>query len=124
MNPVKPNELIFKNGIMEHIYSVYTRNINNQLFYFVKQYEIFTELKDTPRVLTEYGMHRDFFKACSLANIYEESVINELCSQVYLPCSPAKVISFDKAKQNSHSLLRTTQNFLSKLRLAGLNYFL
>lgn len=109
---------------MENIYSVNTRNVNNQLFYFVKHHITFTEIEDAPQILSGYGMHRNFFTACSIAKIYDESIINELSSHVYLPGLPAKVISFDNVKQESHSLLKSTQNFLSKLRLAGLNNFL
>ena len=108
---------------MENTYSVYTRKVNNQLFYFVKHHITFMDIEDTPQILSGYGMHRNFFKACSLANIFDEAIINELSTQVYLPGLPAKVISFDETNQKSYSLLKSTQNFLSKLRIAGLNYF-
>lgn len=109
---------------MQNIYSVKTRKINNQLFYFVKHHISFSEIEDAPQILSGYGMHPDFYKACSIANIEDESIVNELSSQVCLPGLPAKLISFDNSKHESHSLLKSTQNFLSKLRLAGIHNFL
>lgn len=109
---------------MENIYTAYTKKINDEVHYFVKHYTRFKDIDGSPAILSEYGMHKDFFKACAIAKIYEETVVMDLSAQVFLPATPAKVISFNASKQRSHSILRNTQNLLSKLRLAGLNYFL
>ncbi len=97
--------------------------VNNEMLYFVKKYTTFTDLEGSPQVLSEYGMHAKFLKACAIAQIFDKSIIEQLANQVnLLPASePAKVISFNPAKQNAHSFLRNTQHFLSKLRLAGFN---
>ena len=108
---------------MENIYSAYTLTVNNETLYFVKKYTSFTSLEGSPQILSEYGMHSKFLKACAIAQIYDQTVIKQLASQVHLSPSfePGKVISFNSSKQNSHSFLRNTQHFLSKFRLVGFN---
>ena len=108
---------------MENIYSAYTMKVNNEILYFVKKHTTFTDIEGSPQILSEYGMHAKFMKACAIAHIYDKTIIEQLADQVnLLPTSePGKVISFNPSKQNSHSFLRNTQHFLSKLRLAGFN---
>ena len=50
---------------MENIYSAYTMKVNNEMLYFVKKYTTFTDLEGSPQVLSEYGMHAKFLKACA-----------------------------------------------------------
>ena len=108
---------------MENIYSAYTMKVNNETLYFVKKYTSFTDLESAPKILSQFGMHKTFLKACAIAQIFDKSIIDQLATQVHITTSsePAKVIRFNPAKQSSHSLLRNTQHFLSKLRLAGFN---
>ena len=54
---------------MEHYYSAYTRTINSSLYFFVKKYIRYTEVKDTPAIMEGFGMHTDFDKACNIAGI-------------------------------------------------------
>ena len=108
---------------MENIYSAYTIKVNNETLFFVKKYTSFTDIEGSPQILSEYGMHSKFLKACAIAQIIDKTIIEHLANQVnILPASePAKVISFNPSKQNSHSFIRNTQQFLSKFRLAGFN---
>ncbi|MEO6682709.1 MAG: hypothetical protein ABIN48_07760 [Ginsengibacter sp.] len=107
---------------MENIYSAYTKKVNNETLYFVKKYTSFTDIEGSPQILSEFGMHSSFFKACKIAQIFNKEIINELAIQVHLNpvTDAAKVISFNKSKHASRSFLRNTQHFLSKLRLAGI----
>ncbi len=108
---------------MENIYTAYTKKVNNETLYFVKRFTTFTDIKGAPQILSDYGMHSKFSKACAIAQIFDEKVIELLSKQVYLTLvtDPAKVIEFNSSKQVTPSFLRNTQHFLSKLHLAGLN---
>ena len=108
---------------MEIIYTAYTKRVNNETLYFVKKFTSFTEIEGFPQILSEYGMHSKFLKACAIAQIYDERIIEQLARQVQiLPATDsAKVIEFNPAKHAAPSFLRNTQHFLSRFRLAGLN---
>lgn len=63
---------------MEHYYKAYTKLINDTTFYFVKKYTSYPEFQDTPAVLEKFGMHKNFKRACNLADVYELSIIEKL----------------------------------------------
>ena len=63
---------------MEHYYKAYTKSINDINFYFVKKYTNYPEFQDTPAILEKFGMHKNFKKACNLADVYELSIIERL----------------------------------------------
>ena len=109
---------------MEIIYTAYTREVNSQIFYFVKKFTFFPEYENAPKVLDSYGMHKDFFRACDIAKIYDEAIINNLLNQLHILPESAKVIPMQNEKSKSsitHSLLKNTHQALLKLRLAGIN---
>lgn len=108
---------------MENIYTAYTKKVNNETLYFVKRYNLFEDIEGSPQILSDYGMHSNFSKACAIAHIYDEKIIQQLARQVQkIPATDsAKVIEFNPSKQVEPSFLRNTQHFLSKFRLAGLN---
>ena len=108
---------------MENIYTAYTRRVNNETFYFVKRFTSFTSIEGSPQILSDYGMHSKFSKACAIAQIFDEKIIEQLARQVQIipATDPAKVIEFNPSKRAIPSFLRNTQHFLSKLRLAGFN---
>jgi hypothetical protein len=108
---------------MEIIYTAYTREVNNQIFYFVKEFTFFPEYENTPKVLNKYGMHSDFFRACDIAKIYDEAIINNLLNQLHILPESAKVIPIqnEKTKSITNSLLKNTHQALLRLRLAGIN---
>ena len=108
---------------MENIYTAYTKKVNNETFYFVKRYTSFTDIEGSPTILSDYGMHSKFSKACAIAQISDAKIIEQLARQVHIiPANdPAKVIEFNPSKHTAPSFIRNTQHFLSKFRLAGLN---
>ena len=108
---------------MENIYTAYTKKVNNETLYFVKRFTSFKDIEGSPLILSDYGMHSNFSKACAIAQINDERIIEQLARQVQiLPATDsAKVIEFNPSKQAAPSFLRNTQHFLSKFRLAGLN---
>lgn len=106
---------------MENVYTAYTREIDNQTFYFVKKFTLLCELNDGLQILDNYAMHHNFFKACSIAEINDEHVINDLLKQVRLTPDAARIIPLHKKASFSSSILRNTHQAILKLRLAGLN---
>jgi hypothetical protein len=54
---------------MEHYYTAYTKSVNNTLYFFVKKYIRYNEIKNATDILESYGMHTDFDKACTIAGI-------------------------------------------------------
>lgn len=107
--------------IMEKKYQAYTREINGRIFYFVKNYSIYPEFEDVPEILESMGMHSDFFKACTIAKVEDEQVIDRLMAQVNIVPETARVIPFQRVKVMTNSLLRNTHHALMKLKLASIN---
>lgn len=54
---------------MEHLYTVHTKVIQDQTYYFVKKIMALPEFKGLADVVVGYGMHTDFEKACSIAGV-------------------------------------------------------
>lgn len=106
---------------MKNIYNAYAKEINGKTFYFVKKFSVYPEIKDCPPVLESMGMHTNFFKACDLANIYEEKVVNQLKNDLKIVSESARVIHLQKVKSMTHSLVKNTQHVILKLRLASIN---
>ena len=103
---------------MKNIYKVYTKTVNDMDLYFVKKYTCFSDLENAPQILESMGMHKDFYKACHLAQITNEAVIHELSTQIYIPPKEAKVFALQRV---SNSIWKNALHFLAKLRLAGMN---
>ena len=59
---------------IETEYQSYTKEINGEVFYFVKKFIIFTGFNNINRLLTGYGMSRNFEKACLIASVTEKDV--------------------------------------------------
>lgn len=106
---------------MENIYNAYTREINGKTFYFVKKFVFYTEIKDGSPILDRLGMHTNFHKACHIAEVRDEQVVNRLMSELHIITESARVIHLQKAKAVTHSLLKNTQHALLKLKLASFN---
>lgn len=105
---------------MENVYTAYTREINHQTFYFVKKYISFPEMEDA-QVLDGYGMHADFYQACSIAEIQNERVINNLLDQLQMVPLEARVVSMERKSSIKNSLFHNMQQVILKLRLAGIH---
>ncbi|MDP4283503.1 MAG: hypothetical protein Q8891_03705 [Bacteroidota bacterium] len=105
---------------MEHIYSAYTKVINDVTFYFLKKYITFPEFQDMPEVLDSMGMHRDFYRACDIAKIYDEGIVNKLFDELHIMPVSGKIIPGYNKKSIPHSLGKNIQQVILKLRLAGI----
>lgn len=106
---------------MENIYKAYTKEINGKTFYFVKKFSSFPEYKNFPSVLDAMGMHTDFFKACNIAKIEDDLIINKLMNELHIIPKSAKVIHMHRMKAITHSLIKNTQHAILKLKLASIN---
>ncbi|HRI24481.1 MAG TPA: hypothetical protein PLZ45_07370 [Ferruginibacter sp.] len=63
---------------MEHIYTVHTKEIEGKLHYFVKKIMTFPELGESANLVTGYGMHVDFEKACTIAGVEDPEARKKL----------------------------------------------
>ncbi|MCO6497120.1 MAG: hypothetical protein J5I50_05605 [Chitinophagaceae bacterium] len=103
-------------------YVASVREINDQAHYVIKKYSYFPEFPEVPEVLDSMGMHQDFLKACSLAGVEDEQVIDDLMAALGLRKESGKVVRIyyvnHDAKQKSASIFRFPQSWLSKLKWA------
>lgn len=106
---------------MENIYKAYTKEINGKTFYFVKRFSTFPEYENFPPVLDAMGMHINFFKACGIAKIDDEFIINKLMNELHIIPESARVIHLHRVKAITHSLIKNTQHAILKLKLASIN---
>lgn len=106
---------------MKSIYKAYTKEINGKLFYFIKKYTIFPDYEGFPSILDTMGMHTDFYKACSIAKISDESIIVKLMNELHIIPESARVIEIHGMKAKTHSLMKNTHQAILKLRLAAIN---
>jgi hypothetical protein len=91
---------------MEYNYSSYTKLINNETFYFVKKYLLFPEWEELTPVLVDYGMHADFYRACSIAAIYEPTLMIQLFKEAQATIQQAKLIDFNSVKFSRKAVKR------------------
>lgn len=100
---------------MEKMYRAYEKTIDGKTFYFIKHFITFSEYKDISPVLTGYGMHNDFVKACKIAMIHDVTIQTQLSKElgikepslVQLPeQNRAAVYSFKWKTIPLHSMLR------------------
>ena len=67
---------------MEHFYTVHTKIIDAQTYYFVKKIMALPEFKGLPEVVVGYGMHTNFEKACSIAGLQDLATRQKLLLQL------------------------------------------
>lgn len=106
---------------METIYTAYSKVVNNVNFYFVKKYTIFPEYENSPQILDSFGMHTDFYRACDIANIYDECIINKLMSDLKLIPESARIVPISGIKSVTHNVIKNSHSLISRFRLAGIN---
>ena len=75
---------------IETKYQSYTKEINGEVFYFVKNLIVFTGFDNVSPLLMGYGMHRDFEKACLIAGITEKDIQQKIRPDIPV----AKVVEF------------------------------
>ena len=88
---------------MEHVYSSYTKTIQNTTYYFVKKFLVIPELKEVEPLLESYGMHTNFDKACEIACITDKSIKQSLLKEIEEKGAKTKVIDL-----NDQHFLRKT----------------
>lgn len=106
---------------MEKLYKTYTKQINGKTFYFVKKFSIFPEYENCPEILDSMGMNTDFFKACKLAKVYDESIVKKLMNELHIIPDSTKIIHMQKSKSMTLSFLKNTQHAISKLKWVSIN---
>ncbi|MBS1509531.1 MAG: hypothetical protein JST86_01725 [Bacteroidetes bacterium] len=89
---------------METFYTAYTKLLDYKMYYFVKKFTAFPELKDVPPVLESYGMHTNFDKACTIAGITDATVKEALFKQAEENTQRAKVVELSTTGFNSHTV--------------------
>ncbi len=67
---------------MEHVYTIHTKKIQDQTYYFVKKIMALPEFKGLADVVVGYGMHSNFEKACSIAGIDDAECRKKLLAQL------------------------------------------
>ena len=105
---------------MEHYYKAYTKSINDTTFYFVKKYTSYPEFQDTPAILDKLGMHKNFKRACNLADIYDLSIIEKLYDEV-----TTSLISEQASLVNENLRTNTADqklNFVQRFNLIKKNF--
>ena len=105
---------------METQYTAYARTVNGVIFYFVKSFQTFPELKNVAPLLQGYGMHRDFKKACRIANVFEKEIQQELLAKMQNDSSSARVLPLYPAVAEIYSMTRKPALFPSLMRLLGI----
>lgn len=105
---------------MEHYYKAYTKLINDTNFYFVKKYTTYPEFQDSPAVLEKFGMHKNFKKACMLAEVFDIALVEKLYDE-----ANASMLSEQNAieVENQHTTIMSQRlNFLKKINLIKKNF--
>ncbi len=80
---------------METIYTAYTKFLDFKVYYFIKKYTAFPELKNVSPVLESYGMHTDFDKACGIAGIHDAAVKEKLLKEAEATIQRAKIVELN-----------------------------
>ena len=65
------------------------------MYYFIKKYTSFPELKNVSPVLESYGMHTEFDKACGIAGIYDAAVKEKLFKEAEATIQRAKIVELN-----------------------------
>lgn len=101
---------------MEHVYTVHTKLIEGKTYYFVKKIMTIPELGEAANLVTGYGMHTDFEKACSIAGIDDESARKKLLTEIDQLNKPK-----EPAKKPSVEISESVNKWLSEIGIAVLN---
>lgn len=77
---------------MEYYYTAYSKQVQDQKFYFVKKFMRFSEFQGVADFLEGYGMHTDFDKACDFAAVTDPRIRKSLLNEMEEIVPSAKVI--------------------------------
>lgn len=89
---------------METFYTAYTKLLDYKIYYFIKKYTAFPELKDVSPILESYGMHTSFDKACSIAGVTDVIIKEQLLQQAEEKVPRAKIIELSNATFSGKSV--------------------
>ncbi|MBL0182367.1 MAG: hypothetical protein IPP96_08745 [Chitinophagaceae bacterium] len=101
---------------MEHVYTVHTKLIEGKTYYFVKKIMTFPELGEAANLVTGYGMHTDFEKACNIAGIEDTSARKKLLAEIEHLNKPK-----EPAKKPSVQITESVNKWLAEIGVAVLN---
>lgn len=104
---------------MKHIYSVHTKLIEGKEHFFVKKIMTIPELGDSANVVTGYGMHTDFDKACNIAGVEDAEERKKLRLQLEQLNKPKEVIV--PAKKPVIEIADSVNKWLAEIGVAVLN---
>lgn len=87
---------------METNFTCYTKKIQGEIFFFVKKFIVLSEYNNLPPVQEAFGMHTDFDKACSIAQLTDAAIKKQLLEEIETGLKQAKVIDLAEVNFNSH----------------------
>jgi hypothetical protein len=91
---------------METLYTAYTKLLDYKIYFFVKKFNTFPELKNVAPVMESYGMHTDFDKACSIAGITDQAIKEQLLQQAEENTQRAKIVELGTTYYSGKSIAR------------------
>ena len=98
-----------KKKMMKYNYSSNTKLINNETFYFEKNIYSFLNGKSWALywlTMVDYGMHADFYRACSIAAINKLTLMIQLFKEAQATIHQAKLIDFNSVKFSRKAVKR------------------
>lgn len=104
---------------MEHVYKAHTKQIEGHTYYFVKKILIIPELGEAGNVVTGYGMHTDFEKACSIAGIEDAVTRKNILAGLEQPNKQTETVP--AVKKPAIEITESVNKWLAQAGLAVLN---
>lgn len=104
---------------MEHLYTVHTKQVEGKTYYFVKKIMTFPELGESANLVTGYGMHTDFEKACNIAGIEDMNARKNLLAGLEQQTKPKEVVPM--VKRPSVTITDSVNKWLSEIGVVVLN---
>lgn len=101
---------------MEHVYTVHTKLVGGKTYYFVKKIMTVPELGEVANMVTGYGMHTDFEKACNIAGIEDIAARKQLLAELEQLNNPK-----DPVKKHAVKITDSVNKWLSEMGVAVLN---
>lgn len=105
---------------MKNLYTAYAKEIDGNIFYFVKSFQTFPEYQTVPPILETYGMHKNFEQACKIAGIYDKEIKLQLLNELESNSASSKVLPKYPAVAEVYNLRRRHIDFPSILKLLRL----
>ncbi len=108
---------------METFYKAYSKMVQNKKHYFVKKIAHFPEYREVDDIVIGYGMHVNFNRACSIANINSQKIRQQLLAEAdYVPAT-GKLVNIYRPVKQQKNLIQLLQNSFSLLQLKFLSLY-